>query len=90
MIYLTEIGEDIINEAARATKLFAPFNNAHEGLAVIWEEFEELKVEVFKHQSKYDLGAMRKEAIQLGAMALRFVYDVCKENPNEDNNENTD
>ena len=71
------LGFEIVREALAASKKFAPFNNAHEGLAVIWEEFEELKSEVFKKQSQYDLNRMRKEAIQVGAMALRFVYDVC-------------
>lgn len=71
------IGEEIVSEFISASQAYGSFNNAHEGLAVLWEEFEELKAEVFKKQSQYDLENMRKEAIQVGAMALRFVYDVC-------------
>lgn len=71
------LGREIFHEALSASLAYPPFNNAHEGLAVIWEEFEELKAEVFKKQSQYDMSKMRKEAIQLGAMALRFIYDIC-------------
>ncbi|KKK87358.1 hypothetical protein LCGC14_2754030 [marine sediment metagenome] len=69
-------GSELVDGAIAAARKFEPFNSAHEGLAVIWEEFEELKAEVFKNQSAYDMKAMRKEAVQLGAMALRFLYDV--------------
>jgi len=71
------ISKEIHMECMSASQQFPAFNNAHEGLAVIWEEFEELKKEVFKKQSNYDIPKMRKEVIQLGAMALRFIYDVC-------------
>ncbi len=71
------IGEEITAECVKASGCYPPFNSAHEGLAVILEELEELKAEVFKNHSKRDLTAMHKEAIQVGAMALRFVNDVC-------------
>ena len=73
-----EIAEQIKREAIEASDNYPDFHNAHEGLAVLWEEFEELKAEVFKKQSKYDIAHMRREAIQVGAMALRFVSDVCE------------
>ncbi len=71
-----KLAHDIYDEAIKASTQYPSFHNAHEGLAVLWEEFEELKAEVFKKQSEYDMARMRKEAIQVGAMALRFVYDV--------------
>jgi hypothetical protein len=71
------IGKELATEAVRASVKFEPFNSSHEGLAVILEEYEELKREVFKKQSEYDMVKMRKEAVHLGAMALRFIYDVC-------------
>jgi len=63
-------------EHSHAIQKFGKFHNAHEGLAVIWEEFEELKEQVFKKQSEYDIDKMREEAKQLGAMALRFMIDI--------------
>ena len=70
------LAREIEKEALRAGALFPPFNTEHEGIAVILEEFEELKAKVFRKQSEYNHVEIRKEAIQLGAMALRFVYDL--------------
>jgi len=64
------------NEHAYAISCFPPFNSAHEGLAVIQEEFEELKSEVFKKSKYRNDSEMRREAIQIAAMAVRFIIDV--------------
>lgn len=56
--------------------LHCPFASAHEGYAVLQEEVEELWEEVKKREP--DKVRMRAEAIQVAAMALRFVMDVCK------------
>lgn len=69
---------DIEAEYRRA-KTWPPFNSAHEGFAVLNEEFDELKAHVWTNQKKRDIDAMRKEAIQVAAMALRFALDVCNE-----------
>jgi hypothetical protein len=63
-------------EYERALKNYPPFNSAHEGLAIIEEEFEELKAEVFKNDSLRSRSALQEEAIQLGAMALCFLVDI--------------
>jgi glycyl-tRNA synthetase beta subunit len=55
------------------------FNSAHEGYAVLAEEVDELWEHVKVNQKRRDIVAMRKEAIQVAAMAIRFVLDVCNE-----------
>lgn len=56
----------------------SPFHSAHEGYAVLLEEVDELKVWVWQHQSMALRGfAMRDEAIQVAAMAVRFIRDCC-------------
>ena len=66
----------IKEEHERAISKFGKFHNAHEGWGVIREEYLELEDEIRKKQKDYDLDKMRKEAMQLGAMALRFMVDV--------------
>lgn len=68
---------EVETELRKATEKFSTFNSAHEGYAVILEELDELKEHVWTNNSKRDLLAMRKEAVQLAAMALRFIVDVC-------------
>lgn len=74
--YLTEV----FDEWAFARDKFGPFNSSHEGFAVLHEEFDELKAEVWKNGAKHPDRdeKMRKEAIQVAAMALRFLTDCCK------------
>jgi hypothetical protein len=59
------------DELRRATQRFGPMASAHEGIAVIREEYLELEREIFHGDPQQAI----EEAIQLAAMALRFLVD---------------
>lgn len=71
---------EVFTEWKTARAKFGPFHSSHEGFAVLHEEFDELKTEVWKNGEKHpDREAqMRKEAVQVAAMALRFLTDCCE------------
>ncbi len=66
-------------ELGEATAHNGPFNNAHEGYAVLLEEVDELwdVVKLNPRKNPQRNAEARKEAIQVAAMAIRFVMDVC-------------
>lgn len=70
---------DLLNEVGtefqRASSIYPAFNSAHEGYAVLLEEVEELWDEVKKSPKKRDIARMREEAVQVAAMAVRFIHD---------------
>ena len=72
---------EVIDELIRAKSKFPPMNSAHEGYAVLLEEVDELWEQVRFRPSKRDMHLMRKEAVQVAAMALRFIEDVCDSKP---------
>tara|TARA_R110000787_G_scaffold37412_8_gene95046 strand:- start:1127 stop:1393 length:267 start_codon:yes stop_codon:yes gene_type:complete len=69
---LSGIDEAVHNELLEAAEKFEPFNSAHEGYAVLLEEVDELWQEV-KHGN--DFHKLEAEAIQVAAMAIRFIHD---------------
>ena len=66
------IFNEVDAELGRAAK-HPPFNSAHEGYAVILEELDELKAHVWRRQGSRNVPAMRAEAIQVAAMAVKFI-----------------
>lgn len=74
-----EITEEAYMEAAIASVDWPAMNSAHEGYGVLLEELDELWAHVKTNQKKRDIDAMRKEAIQVAAMAIRFAAEVCNE-----------
>lgn len=68
--------DEVCSELIRAVGRYPTFASGHEGWAVIREEMDELWDEVRKRNSDPD--RMRAEAIQVAAMAIRFVLDVCE------------
>jgi hypothetical protein len=69
--------DEVQHELNSARMKFQEFPTAHHGIAVIHEEFTELQTEVYARN--FDKAAARKEAIQIAAMAIRFVEDICDE-----------
>jgi hypothetical protein len=70
---LHRIAEAMVEECKCATKKFGSFNSSHEGYAVILEELDELWDEI--KDKKSNAQKYRKEATQVGAMAMRFILD---------------
>ncbi len=69
---IIELMMQITDEFTEATNKFGAFNSTHEGYAVIQEELDELWDAV---KSNDPVKAI-VEAKQVGAMALRFMYDI--------------
>lgn len=65
----------IFNEFKLAKEKFPDFHSYHEGYAVIQEELDELWYEI-KNKPPLNNDLIKKEAIQLAAMALRFITDL--------------
>lgn len=78
------LAQEIAAEVQRARTLFPAINNPHEGLAVIYEEFDEFKAEVWRYnlaKGRDTRPEMRKELIQLAAMAMRTILDCSLREP---------
>jgi len=75
----------IIDEYIAATRINKPFASAHEGYAIILEELDELWDEIKKKEHRRKGSRMTEEAVQVGAMALRFLVDTCLLQAEEDN-----
>lgn len=70
---------EALAELTNARLNWPSYNSAHEGWAILAEEFDELWDEVKVNQKRRDLAKMRHEAIQVAAVAMRFADDVCNE-----------
>jgi NTP pyrophosphatase (non-canonical NTP hydrolase) len=73
---LHALAAEVTGEVARAEAQWPPMKSAHEAYAVLLEEVDELWDHVKTNQKKRDIPAMRAEAIQVAAMAVRFIRDV--------------
>lgn len=71
--------QDAVEQCVTDMDKWPAFNSAHEGFSILMEEVDELWDEVKKKQTNRTIVEMRKEALQVAAMALRFAVEVCNE-----------
>ena len=71
-----EFVQAVIRESERAEAKHPKFPTLHHSYAVLLEEVDEFKAEVWKQSDARDNAAMRKELIQIAAMCLRTVEDL--------------
>lgn len=75
---IEQILELVEKELLKAMYKFDPFINAHEGYAVLLEEVDELwDVVKLNQKNPRRQGWLKEEAIQVAAMAVRFLHGVC-------------
>lgn len=72
----------IEDEYRRACAKFPAIHSAHEGIAVIREEYLELEKAVFVYER--EPLSCQQEATKLAAMCLRYLVDVVGARINED------
>lgn len=80
VVYIDGLLEEVAKELEHATAKHGPMTSAHEGYAVLKEEVDELW-DLIKIDAGYTQTA-RKEAIQVAAMALRYVLDLNPQSVN--------
>jgi len=72
---MTTFQKQVRVELTSARKQHGNINSLHEGYAVILEELDEFKEEVWKRSAKRNKANMLKELIQIAAMAQRVAED---------------
>lgn len=70
---------EVDDELVRAESLHGKQANLHESYAVLLEEVDEFWDEVKVNQKRRDMASIRKELIQIAAMALRTIKDCVDE-----------
>ena len=67
----------VADELERETGLFGKFDSPEQGLAILVEEVGDLAQAVLKCNWQ----GMETEAVQVAAMAHRFLFDICRKGP---------
>lgn len=71
-----KFSEMVRDELLAARVKHGPIHSAHEGYAVILEELDEFRAEVWKKRDQQDTKNMLHELVQIGAMAQRIAEDI--------------
>jgi hypothetical protein len=69
--------DEVRAELIAAYEKFPDYRSAHEGVAIIEEEFIELRDAAYWPHKHEDEESEETEACQLAAMAIRYLVDVC-------------
>jgi len=69
--------KQIENEYLRATDLYPALHSNHEAYAVIKEEVDELWDAIKLNKEIKGNKQIRSELIQIGAMVVRYLNDLC-------------
>lgn len=69
---LTKLLCEVADELTRSNEKYRLFASNHEGMGVLFEEVEELWAEVKREKGLDPTLRMKKEAIQVAAMAVKF------------------
>lgn len=77
---LQDVLDEVQEEVASAEAKWPAMNSAHEAYGVLMEEIRELEEHIFTNQKRRNMAEMRAEAIQVAAMAVRLVRDICDGN----------
>ena len=72
--------ELVVKELNTANEKFPLFNSPHEGYAVLLEEVDELWDEIKGDKAPLAKVRQKEEAIQVAAMALKFLISCCSDN----------
>ena len=62
-------------ELNKIRKTHGDIHSLHEGLGVLFEEFDEFKAEVWKKEQNRSKEHLREELVQIAAVALRIATD---------------
>jgi NTP pyrophosphatase (non-canonical NTP hydrolase) len=68
---------DACKELAKARRKSPTMRSAHERFAILKEEVDELWDEIKGADDSEQMARMRPEAVQVAAMVLQFIEDVC-------------
>jgi hypothetical protein len=71
-----EIVQYVLREVASSSMDNPPMRTLHEGFGVLIEEVDEFWEEVRKKRNARDIEKIRKELIQVAAVAVKIVRDV--------------
>jgi hypothetical protein len=71
--------DSVAFQVDRDEAAWGPYNSAHEAKGILDEEVWEFTKEVYVKQELRDLNKMRKELLQIAAVAIRAAAHVCNE-----------